>query len=137
MQIVVDANPLIALLIRPSKIAELLFLEELEMFAPELLFHEIERNKGIIVQKSGLNESEIDKFILILKKRIKIITEEEFLKFRQQADKICLDEKDVTYFALALYLKCPVWSNEKKLKEQNAIRVYATHELLEVFGIKM
>ena len=81
MQIVVDANPLIALLIRPSKIAELLFLEELEMFAPELLFHEIERNKGIIVQKSGLNESEIDKFILILKKRIKIITEEEFLKF--------------------------------------------------------
>lgn len=35
----------------------------------------------------------------------------------------------MAYFALALKLKCPIWSNDKKLKEQNIITIYHTHEL--------
>lgn len=136
MQIIVDANPIISILIKPGKTIEILFLEELELIAPELLFEEIENNKELIIQKSGLTKEEINKFIEIIKKRISLIPEEEFVKYREKAEKICPDEKDTTYFALALYFKCPIWSNEKKLKEQDNIKVYATHELMEIFGLK-
>ena len=136
MQIIIDANPVISLLIKPNKpVVELMFLEELEIFAPNLLFDEIERNKDVIIKKSALAEEEINKFISILRKRIIVVPEEEFVKFRSKAEEICPDEKDITYFALSLYLKCPVWSNEKKLKEQKEIAVYATHELIHFFGL--
>jgi len=135
MQIIVDANPIISLLIKPGKPIEILFIEELELVAPELLFEEIGNNKDLLVEKSRLSEEEIERFIEILKKKIKIIPEEEFLKCKEKAEQICPDEKDITYFALALYLKCPLWSNEKKLKEQNEVMVYATHELIKLFEI--
>ncbi len=135
MQLIVDANPLISILIKPGKPVDLLFVEELELVAPQLLFQEIEHNIEIIVNKSELNKDEIERFIEILKKKIKIIPEEEFLQFRNKAEQICPDEKDITYFALALYLKCPIWSNEKRLKEQDEINVYSTHELIRLFGI--
>lgn len=78
---------------------------------------------------------EISQFIKILKKKIRIVPGEEFIKYREKAEMICPDEKDITYSALALSLKCPLWSNEKKLKEQNQVEVYATHELMKLFGI--
>ena len=137
MQIIADANPIISILIKPNRFTvELLFIEELEIFAPELLFDEIEQNKDIIIKKSGMMDEEFDKFLAILKKRISVVPEEEFLRFRSKAEEICPDEKDIAYFALALYLKCPVWSNEKGLKEQSHVNVYATHELIEIFEIK-
>src|SRR3989344_6174850 len=124
MQIVADANPIISIFIKPNiRTTELLFLEDLEIFAPELLFDEIERNRGIIIMKSGLTDEEFDEFFAILRKRISIVPKGDFLKFRDEAKKICPDEKDIAYFALALYLKCPVWSNEKKLKEQSHVNV--------------
>ena len=133
MLIVVDANPLISILIKPGKPIDLLFRDELELAAPELLFEEINNNKSIIISKSGLSKNEIDGLILILKERIKVFSEQEFFPFRQKAIEICPDPKDVAYFALALNLNCPIWSNEKKLKEQKEVKVYATHDLIGIF----
>ncbi|MBT5021736.1 hypothetical protein HOK51_08530 [Candidatus Woesearchaeota archaeon] len=45
---------------------------------------------------------------------------------------ICPDENDVDYFALALKLNCAIWSNDKKLKNQNSIIVYSTEELINL-----
>lgn len=134
MQLIIDANPVISMLIHPGKPIDLLLVQELELVAPALLFEEIDRNKPEIIRKSALREEEVEKFISILKKRIKIIPEEDFLEFREKATQICPDEKDIAYFALALYLKCPLWSNEKKLKEQECVEVYSTHELIKLFN---
>ncbi len=133
MQIIVDANPIISMLIKPGKPIDLLLVEELNLVAPELLLEEIENNQEVIIQKSRLSKTEIEQFIEIIKRRIQIVPEEDFLKFREQAEEICPDEKDIAYFALAIYLRCPLWSNEKKLKEQKEIIVYATHELMRLF----
>lgn len=135
MQLVVDANPLISLIIKPSKVIEFLFLEEIELFSPELLFEELERNKDEISMKSSLSTEELNEFLVILRQRIKIIPEEEFLKQKDEAERICPDEKDMAYFALALHLKCPLWSNEKILRERKYVTVYATHDLMRMFGI--
>ena len=77
----------------------------------------------------------MDEFIEIFKRRIIILPEAEFVKYREKVTEICPNKKDITYFALALYLKCPIWSNEKILKNQKNIIVYATHDLMNIFNI--
>jgi len=42
------------------------------------------------------------------------------------------DPDDMAYFALALKLNCAIWSNDKKLKEQDKVKVYNTHELSKI-----
>ena len=135
MQVITDANIIIAMLVRPGKPIDLFFDSRLSLFAPQLLFEELENNKEVIIKKSRLNEEEFEWLYTILKHNIEIIPEEEFLRFREKADEICPDPKDIVYFALSLYLNCPVWSNEKKLKEQANIKVYATHDLIELFEL--
>jgi len=45
------------------------------------------------------------------------------------AEKISPDPNDLMYFALALKLKCPIWSNDKELKKQNEVIIYSTEDL--------
>lgn len=79
---------------------------------------------------------EIEHFITIMKERIEIIPEQEFTSCKELAMGICPGKKYLVYFALALYLQCPIGSNEKQLKYQNFVKVYATHELIERFHLK-
>lgn len=123
------------MLVRPGKPIDTFFDSRLSLLAPQLLFEETENNKEEIIEKSRLNGEEFEWLYTILKHNIEIIPEEEFLRFREKADEICPDPKDIVYFALALYLNCPIWSNEKKLKEQAKIPVYATHDLMKLFSI--
>ncbi len=135
MRIIVDANVLISILIKPGKPIDLLLIEELDLVSPKLLFEEIENNKELIIQKSGLSKEEIERFIEVFRRKITVVPEEEFLEYREKAETICPDEKDITYFALALRMECPIWSNEKRLKEQDQVTVWATHELMRLFNI--
>ncbi len=135
MQVVIDANIVISMLIRPGKPIDLFFREELEIFAPELLFKELENNRATIQQKSFLSQDEIDRFLVILKRKITIIPEEDFIDCLDEAARICPDPKDEIYFALAMHLKCPIWTNEKGLQDQQSVSVYPTHELIKIFGI--
>ena len=136
MQVVIDANIVIAMLIKPGKPIGLISHNGLDIFAPELLFKEIKQNIETIIDKSRLTKDEIHQFITALRNNINIIPEEEFLKHRGKAEEICPDPKDITYFALALHLKCAIWTNENKLKEQNQIPIYKTHELFHLFLLK-
>ena len=66
---------------------------------------------------------------------LKVGSEKDLFKYKQIAEQICPDPKDIVYFALSIYLKAPLWTNEKKLREQNEIKIYATHELIRLLGI--
>lgn len=133
MQIVIDANVILAMLIKPSKIIDLFFNNRLELFAPQLLFNELDKNKELITKKSKLGEEWFELFYEILRNNISITPEEEFLNFREKAEKICPHKKDIVYFALALYLQCGIWTNEKKLGEQEDIIIYTTDKLMRLF----
>ena len=47
MQVIVDANVLISILIKPGKPVDLLLIEELDFASPELLFEEIQQTSFI------------------------------------------------------------------------------------------
>ena len=130
MKIVIDANVVISLLIKPGK--PKLLLREFDIYAPEFLFAELEKHQEGIVAKTKLSQTEFEEFLKVLSRIIKTVPRSRFLKHLQQADVISPDPNDVHYFALALHLSSPIWSNDKELKEQKDIRVYSTKDLLEI-----
>ena len=70
----------------------------------------------------------------ILKKRIKTICNEETEMYIKKAKEISPDEKDADYIALALKLRCAIWSNDKELKKQKEALVYSTEDLVKNFN---
>ena len=132
MKLVVDANILFSALIKEGLTAELLISDKLQLFAPEFLFTEFTKYKDLILKKTHRNEEEFNQFLEILKEQISIIPKKEIKPFINEADKISPDPKDTVYLALAIALKSDIWSNDKKLKQdQTKITIYSTEELIK------
>ena len=55
-----------------------------------------------------------------------------FPRLENIAKRISPDLDDAPYFALALKQKCALWSNDKKLQEQSAVKVYTTEEIMQL-----
>jgi len=132
MKLIVDANVLFAALIKEGSTAELLISDKLQLFAPEFLFTEFAKYKQLILRKTHRNEEEFNHFLEILKEQISIVPKKEITPFMDEANKISPDPKDTIYLALAIALKSNIWSNDKKLKQdQTKITIYSTDELIE------
>ena len=132
MDVVVDANVIFAILIKDGFSYHLLFSERFHLFTPEYVFTEFEKHKEEILRKTERTPTELLRFIEILKRRITIVPLEELIGYIEEAEKLTPDPNDIAYFALALKLNCAIWSNDKKLKEQDQVEVYHTHELVKL-----
>jgi|SRR3989344_6517677 len=130
MQLVIDANTIFSALIKNGVTSDLIVDNSLTLDSVEFLFTEFEKYKDMIKEKTERTDEEFEQFIEILQKKIRVTPREEIEPFSEEAGKICPDPKDVQYFALALKLKCGIWSNDKKLKNQDKIKVYSTEDLL-------
>ncbi|MCK4670265.1 MAG: hypothetical protein KAT43_03600 [Nanoarchaeota archaeon] len=131
MKLVLDANILFSALIKDSLTSGLLFREDLELYAPEFMIKEFMRYEKMILEKTHRSVGEYIELVHILKEVIVTVPKGEFSDFLEEARKISPDKDDFMYFALALKLGCDIWSNDKKLKEQNKVKIYSTIELLE------
>ena len=134
MDLVIDANVLFSSLIKESFSYNLLFSEKFRLFTPEYIFTELEKHKDEILEKTERTTEEFFRLVETLKRRINIIPLEELVLYVEEAEKLTPDPDDMAYFALALKLNCAIWSNDKKLKEQDKIEVYNTHELSKISG---
>ena len=133
MDLVIDANILFAALIKDSVTAALILDEHLHLFTPEYLFEEFKHNQREILEKTHRTEREFNDILGIMEARITIIPAEKFTNFLSKAHALMPEHtKDAPYFALALMLRCPVWSNEKVLKGQDTVMVYSTHDILQL-----
>lgn len=134
MDIVIDANILFSVLIKKGKTEEIIFEEDLHLFAPEFIFEEFSKYGELIQKKTERNKEEFERLMDILKKKIKTISNEETELYIKKAKEISPDKDDVDYLALALKLRCPVWSNDKELKKQKGVIVYSTEDLIKIFN---
>jgi len=91
---------------------------------------EFKKYKDEILKKSGLSHSERDLFLSLVNSRIEYISKNEFKQLISIAEKISPDPNDIEYVALALKMKCNIWSNDKRLKEQDKVIVHNTSELM-------
>ena len=131
MELIIDANILFSALIRNSLTAELLFEPTLKLYAPEFLIEEFLKYDELILKKMDKSKEKYIEILHCLNDIINFIPEEEFSEFLDEAQMISPDIRDIAYISLALKLKCDIWSNDKKLKEQNKIKIYSTEDLLK------
>ena len=132
MDLVIDANVLFSSLIKESFSYNLLFSEKFRLFTPEYIFTELEKHKEELMNKTERTTEEFFKLVETLKRRMVIVPLKELSPYVEEAEKLTPDPDDMAYFALAFKLNCAIWSNDKKLKEQNKVKIYNTQELSEL-----
>lgn len=134
MQLVVDANILIAAFLKSAATRRLLTDDKIHLFAPEYFSLEIERKimrNTALKARINLNNEEIEELLAFLLGHITILPEEEYASFLKKAQEIS-PKDDAPYVALSLALKIPLWSNDSALKKQYLVMVYTTSELLKL-----
>ncbi|MBI3291783.1 MAG: hypothetical protein HYZ73_03100 [Elusimicrobia bacterium] len=62
---------------------------------------------------------------------IQVLPETAYRSNLPEAKAFSPDPADTPYFALALHLETPIWSNDALLKEQDRVTVYTTQEVLD------
>ena len=131
MKLVVDANILFASLIKDSLTAELLVSDKLNLYAPEFLFDEFIKYEQYILEKTNRSKGDFEYFLNILREEIEIIPQNIISPFIEEAEKFSPDPKDTVYLACALVIDSKIWSNDKKLKEdQKEIEIISIEELI-------
>lgn len=132
MILIIDANVLFSALIKNSLTAELIFHEDILLSTPEFIIAEFLKYENLLLKKMHKTREEYIQIMHMLKDIITVVPMEEYSGFIEEAEKISPDPKDTLYLALAMKLKCAVWSNDKKLKEQDKVKVYSTNEIVEM-----
>lgn len=130
MKLIVDTNIMYSYFWKFSVTRRLLISQEIELYAPEFALEEINKYKQDIIKKNNLSEKEFEHIKFALAIAIRFIPLEEYSGMLKAAIKICPDSNDIDFFALAMKLKIPVWSNDADLKKQDKIRIITTTELL-------
>lgn len=132
MKLVVDTNILVSFF-RENPVRYIITNSKslgIELLTPTYAFKELEKNKSDIIKYSKLKtDKELEFIITLLKSFIEIIPEEPIKEFEKKGKGISPDPKDSPFFALALKLNCPIWSNEPRLKEQSFVRIFSTLDL--------
>ena len=132
MKIVIDANILFSIFIKSGADSQIFFNENFEFLAPEFIFEELTKYTKDILSKTHRSIDEFEEILTHLKEYITFIQDDELIDFVSHAEEITPDPKDMIYFALALKLNCPIWSNDNKLKKQEKVKIYSTSDLLGI-----
>jgi len=134
---VIDTNILISALIKDnSYTAKLLKSDYLDLYYPEDGLKELDYFRDYIISKRE-KTSQIKSYDYALKftiESVRIIPAELYSSRIKDAYEIMkhIDEKDTIFLALALQLKCPLWSNDKHFKKQKLAEIYTTEKILKL-----
>ena len=134
MDLVIDANPFIAGFLKDSTSRRIMLLSKLHLYSPDWLEHELSSNEKELIEKFS-NADKFSETKSILLEFVTLVPQKEYSEFVGEASKLTKHAKDIPYFALALKLKCPIWSNEKSFKSQSKVKVYDTSELVREFNL--
>ena len=132
MELIVDANILFAALVKESTTARLLFNPNLRLYCPEFVLEEFMKYSDFIIQKMKRTREEFVTIMHQLHQIITIVPQEDYQHYIEEAESISPDDKDVPYVAAALKLQCAIWSNDRRLKEQDKVIIYNTKEVLDM-----
>jgi len=134
MKLVVDANIIFAALIKSGFTADLIASPKLELYGPPFLFEEFEKYRSYLLEKTRRTPDEFNQYLVVLKNNIHTIPLPAFEDYYAHAKEISPDPKDALYFALALKLNCPIWTNDNRLKNQDEITISGTAEIVQLLS---
>jgi predicted nucleic acid-binding protein len=118
---------------------------------PEPSFEEIQRNRGVIQERSGLSATDIDELIDRLFKNITLVPEADILLEYRTAAKATSphpdadqqrlfedrDEDDVVFLATAMATDADIWSEDGVFKHQDYANWYRTEDIIEHSNVEL
>jgi predicted nucleic acid-binding protein len=116
------------------QLPQLIFLPVINFFAPDFMQAELEGHRKEFVAKSGLIEEQYDDAVQAALANITQMPAASYLPFKKEAIEASPDHDDWPFFAVALCLNCPLWSNEKRLARQEKVKIISTAGLLKRLG---
>ena len=136
MELVVDANVLIAGFVRTAITRELLLDERLTLHMPEYGLTETTRvlNRARLRARVGLTSAQIQELLAHLTARIRLCAAATYRHLITEALRLISDPADAPYLALALHLRIPIWSNDAGFRQQRRVMIYTTDELLDILA---
>ena len=129
MRLVVDMNILFSFFKKQTFTRRILTRNDLILYAPSYALEEIKRYEDEIKKKGKINDSVFDLYKKVISWFVTFVPAKEYALYKEQAIALSPDPDDAVYFALALQLQCPIWSNDKQLKQQTAVKVFSTPEV--------
>jgi len=131
MELVADTNVIVAAILRDGLTRRLIFNPELKLFAPKYVWEELREHRKELVGKIGLDEQDYEEAVKLIFSNISIIEYKTCKKFEAQACSISPDADDWPFLAVALWKGATLWSNDKRLKQQDEVEVCSTAELFK------
>jgi len=129
MRLVCNANVLFAAILKNSATRRILTNPRIELHAPDLLTSEYNRFRELLQTRTAATEAESKS---IADGLLHIITvHKPSLANLREAIQFSPDIDDAPYLALCLDLNLPLWSNDKRLKNQKRVRILTTQEIMQ------
>lgn len=136
MKLIADANVLFSFFKKDSSTRRFILSHpELELFTSVYVLEELDKHSEEILSKSKIDNRVFELIKRELLEYITPISLDKFKGFWNEAQRISPDPDDVVYFAMALARGCAIWSNDKAFKEQSAVKVLSTTDIIELFGL--
>jgi len=132
MELVADTNIVAAAILRKGLTRELLFNPVLSLFSPDRLTAELYGHEAEFVEKSGLTGEQFRQAVALVLSRIDVLPFEFYSHLAFQARQTAPDKDDWPFLAVAMRKNCCLWSNDKKLRQQDKVKVVDTAELREI-----
>ena len=131
MILVIDANCVIAALIKNNKSREIIISHKFDLVSPDYLLDEINKYLGYIIKKSGIPAEDLKLLLALIVQKIRIIPHSDYKTKMVLAQKIMKrDIKDVPYVACYLALDCDgIWTNDADFEEQKELKIFSTEQL--------
>lgn len=138
-KLIVDANVVIAAVLRNSTTRSLLLDWKIGLAAPQTLLEETFRNireNEEIKAKSGLSSSQLTALLNRVTANNEIIQAKYYADTMSLARTLCVHEQDAPYIALSLKLDCPIWTNDNNLLRNKELKTVSTKELIEQIALE-
>ena len=134
MHLVVDANILVAALLKDATTREILLKENIDFFAPECLSLEVKEllKNPRIRRRIKLKDKDLYDLTFAILSRIEFFPEKGFIAFIKHSIPLVTHVDDAPYLALSIALKIPIWSNDSAFKKQSLVKAYTTSELVKI-----
>jgi predicted nucleic acid-binding protein len=136
MKLVVDTNVFMSALIKDGMTRKLIVKSPVSLLFPEIILHEVRAHEKEVIVKSGLDKVRYHSLQKKLLQYFDIVPTEVLRSAKEDALSIALpiDKDDALFFAAALVYNAPIWSDDKRLKLQDRVRVLNTPEVVQLFG---
>jgi predicted nucleic acid-binding protein len=132
-RVVVDANVLIACLVKDGRTREVFLRSgEVRFLVPDVIFDEVERHLPEVAAKAGVPEETSRALLRELVQRVELIPRGLWASALPRAKELVHRARapnDEPYVALALVQDAPVWSFDKALHRVRGIRILSTGDV--------